>query len=295
MHTALNYAISFYTLIKQSIQAFSRHDMSIYAAALAFHVLFSLFPFIIFLIALVSFFELPTFFDWLRLQAQALLPPSAMTQVHMVISELALPPRGLLSTGVAVALWVASRGVRCLMTALNIAYGAKRPRPTLRRYTLSILYTVGMAVMLLAAAALLVLGPQAMQWLALQVGLERFFVVLWSALRWPALIVLFILALAVVYHAGPNVHHRFRLISAGSVLSVGVWVAISLAFEFYVQNFANYNVMYGSIGTVIALLLYLYILAAVLLFGAEVNAVIERAPSVPAAPGVEQRQSGGAA
>lgn len=73
----------------------------------------------------------------------------------------------------------------------------------------------------------------------------------------------------------PNVRHRFRLLSAGSVLSVLVWIIASLGFGYYVQNFASFNVMYGSIGAVIVLLLYIYLLVAVLLFGAEVNAVIE--------------------
>ncbi len=262
-------------VIGRSIRQFVAHDMSTYAAALAYQILFSLFPFIIFLIALFGFFQLSDFFEWLRQQAQAFLPPPAMEQVNKVIGELQLPQKGLLSLGAVTALWIASNGVRAVMTALNVAYGAGESRPAWKRYPLSILYTLGIAAMLILAAGLLIVGPQAMQWLAQLVGLERFFVTLWTWLRLPAALLVLSLAIAFVYYAAPNVRHHFRIISPGSILAVLIWIAASLGFSYYVQNFGDYSVMYGSIGAVIVLLLYLYLSAAALLFGAEVNAVIE--------------------
>ncbi|MES2537981.1 MAG: YihY/virulence factor BrkB family protein [Pseudomonadota bacterium] len=254
--------------------------MAVHAAALAYHVLISLFPFALFLLALLSFFELPGFFDWLKQQALAFLPEPAMKQVDMVILELQLPQKGLLSTGAATALWLASSGVRALMVALNVAYAARESRPAWKRYPLSIFYTLGIAAMLIAAAALMIVGPRAMQWLAHQIGLETIFVMLWTWLRLPTALLLASLAVAIVYYLLPNVPHRFQLITAGSVLAIVTWIGASLAFGYYVKNFANYSVMYGSIGAVIVLLLYLYISAAALLFGAEINAVIEHhAPS----------------
>ncbi len=268
--------IGFFSLIRQSVQAYVRHEMTVYAAALAYQILFSLFPFIIFLVALLGFFQVPDFFDWLRQQARVFLPQPAMAQLDAVMLELQLPQKGLLSTGAATALWLASGGVRALMRALNVAYAARESRPAWKRYPLSILYTLGIAAMLIAAAALMIVGPQAMQWFTQQIGVETIFVLFWNWLRWPAALLLSSLAVAMVYHFLPNVQHRFQLISAGSVLSVMVWIGASLAFGYYVQNFADYSVMYGSIGAVIVLLLYLYLSVAVLLFGAEVNAAIEQ-------------------
>lgn len=267
--------IGLFSLLSRSIQAYVRHDMAVYAAALAYQVLFSLFPFIVFLVALLGFFQLPDFFDWLRQQAHVFLPQPAMEQVNAVIMELQQPQKGLLSSGAATALWLASGGMRSLMTALNVAYAASESRPAWKRYPLSIFYTLGVAAMLIAAAALMIVGPQAMQWLAQQIGVEEIFIKLWAWLRWPTAILLFSLAVAIVYHFVPNVRHRFRLLSAGSLLSVLVWIGASLGFGYYVQNFASFNVMYGSIGAVIVLLLYIYLSVAALLFGAEVNAVIE--------------------
>lgn len=264
-----------FALIKQSVSAFADHDMATYASALAYQVFFSLFPFLIFLIALLGFLNLSDFFNWLEQRAQLLLPQQAMQEVDQVIRELEQPKGGLLSLGVIVALWSASAGIRAMMNALNAAYHVKEGRPAWKRYPLSILYTLGIAAILIAAAALFVIGPQAMQWLARQFGWEQLFVFLWTWLRWPFILLLLTLAVSVIYYVAPDVEQEFRYITPGATLSVIVWLAASSAFNYYVRNFSNYSATYGSVGAIIVLLLYLYISAAVLLFGAEVNAVIE--------------------
>jgi membrane protein len=266
-----------FTLITRAVKYFLDDDMTTYAAALAYQVLFSIFPFLIFLIALLGFFHLTTFFDWLRQQMQLVLPEQAMQQVNEVIDQLQQPQSGLLSLGVVIALWTASAAIRATMHALNKAYDVEEGRPAWKLYPLSIVYTIGVAAMLIFAAALMVVGPEAMQWLAQQVGLEQVFVLLWALLRWPVALFLLTLAVAIIYYVAPDVEQDFRFITPGAVLSVLVWVTGSLAFDYYVRNFSNYNATYGSVGAVIVLLSYFYISAAVLLFGAEVNAVIEHA------------------
>ncbi|MNO97307.1 hypothetical protein D3C76_890100 [compost metagenome] len=129
--------------------------------------------------------------------------------------------------------------------------------------------------MLLSIAALMILGPQVMSWLAAQFGMERFVVVIWAWLRWPTAIVLLMLVVAMIYYVTPDVRQQFYLITPGSILAVVAWLGASLAFGYYVQNFADYNAMYGGIGAIIVLLLYFYLSSAVLLIGAELNAVIE--------------------
>ncbi len=158
---------------------------------------------------------------------------------------------------------------------MNAAYDVVEGRPLWKRFPLSIIYTVGIAGMLLIAAALMVLGPQVMSWIAAQVGLEYFIVTLWTIARWPVIVILLMVAVALIYYVMPDVKQEFRFITPGSVLAVVVWIIASLGFGLYVKEFANYNAMYGSIGAIIVLLLYFYISAAVLLLGAEMNAVIE--------------------
>jgi membrane protein len=259
----------------RTITEFVDDEMSTYASALAYQMLFSLFPFILFLIALIGFLHLPDFFSWLRLQSELVLPPQALEQVNPVIDQLQQSKGGLLSVGIVIALWTASAGVRLMMSAMNAAYDVVEGRPAWKRFPLSIFYTVGIAGMLLIAAALMVLGPQVMEWIASQVGLEDFIVTLWTIVRWPVVVILLMMAVALIYYVMPDVKQEFRFITPGSVLAVVVWIIASLGFGLYVKMFANYNAMYGSIGAIIVLLLYFYISAAVLLLGAEMNAVIE--------------------
>ncbi|WP_120993352.1 YihY/virulence factor BrkB family protein [Stutzerimonas urumqiensis] len=274
-----------FTLIKRTFKEFSNDDMSTYASALAYRALFSLFPFVLFLMSLLGFLHLPNFFDWLRQQAALLLPPMAIDQVNTVIDELQRQEQGFLSLGILLALWTASAGVRSLMNAMNAAYDVKEERPIWKLYLLSFIYTLGIAIMLLAAAGLMIVGPQVMEWLAARVGLEQVVVILWTWLRWPVVVILLMLAVAMLYYFAPNVQQQFRFITPGSVLAVIVWIAASLGFGLYVQNFSDYNATYGSIGAIIVLLLYFYISSAVLLLGAELNAVIEHASPEGKDPG----------
>jgi len=279
------------TLFKRTFKEFSNDDMSTYASALAYRALFSLFPFLLFLMALLGFLHLPEFFAWLREQASLVLPPVAMDQVNPVIDQLQDQKSGLLSIGILVALWTASVGIRSLMNAMNKAYGVEEGRPGWKLTLLSLVYTVGIAIMLLLAAGLMVMGPQVMGWLAEQVGLKDIVVLLWNWLRWPIAVLLMMLVVAVLYYVAPDVEQDFRFITPGSALAVIVWIIASIGFGIYVQNFGNYDATYGSIGAIIVLLLYFYISAAVLLLGAELNAVIEHASDEGKDPGDKRLDS----
>lgn len=289
-------------VLVRTVQEFSKDEMSTYASALAYQMLFSLFPFLLFLIALIGFLHLPDFFSWLREQAGMVLPPKALDSVNPVIDQLQQSKGGLLSFGIIAALWTASAGIRSLMSALNAAYDVEESRPAWKRLPLSVLYTVGLAGMLLCAAALMVLGPQVMNWIAAHIGLESLTVTIWTLARWPIVVVLLMAAVALIYYLIPDVDQSFRFLTPGSVLAVVVWIIASVGFAYYVQNFADYNAMYGSIGAIIILLLYFYISSAVLLLGAEMNAVIEhmsdegkdkgeKAPGVPSS-GTEEDRAG---
>lgn len=267
--------LGFIELMKRSFKEFGEDEMETYAAALAFRGLFSLFPFLLFLVALISFLDLQDFYDWLRSQVALLLPPQAMEQVDGVIVQFQQQKSGLFSIAILLALWTASAGIRSAMVAMNRAYDVHEGRPFWKLYPLSVLYTIGIAAMLLTAAALMVVGPTLMGWLAELFGLKQVVVTIWAWLRWPVAVFLMVLAVAVFYYVTPDVKQEFRFITPGSLIAVLTWIAASLGFGFYVQNFADYSATYGSIGAIIVLLMYFYLSAAVLLFGAELNAVIE--------------------
>ena len=201
-------------LAKRSVKGFLADDMTTYAAALSYHALLALFPFVLFLLALLGALGIPGFFDWLLEQARAALPDNAYRRAEQAVGQVRGRSRGgLLSFGIAAALWAASSGVRSLMNALNAAYDAEESRSAWKRYPLSIGYTVGLAVLLIAAVALMLVGPPAIEWLAGEAGLGGAFVALWTWLRWPVAVLLLGLAVAVVYYVAPNVDQPFRLIT----------------------------------------------------------------------------------
>jgi membrane protein len=264
-------------LAKRSFRDFNRDNMATYAAALAYNALFALFPFLLFLIALLGFLHVPGFFDWLLEQSESALPGDAYQRLREVVDEIQNRPRGgLLSFGIVAAVWSSSSGIRSLMNALNVAYDVEETRPMWKRYFLSVLYTIGFAVLLMAAAALMVLGPEGIEWLADQVGLGPLFVTLWTWLRWPALVLLLMLVAALVYRLLPNVEQPLRLITPGTVVAVVIWIIASVGFALYVSNLTNYSATYGSLGGVIVLLFFFYISGAVLLLGAEINAELHK-------------------
>src|SRR5215208_4716792 len=261
---------------RRSIRKYLRHNMVEYSAALAYRALFALVPFFALLVTLLGFLGLNGVFDWVIEQADYLLQDRFAELVEGWIgqSQQYLAQGGLLSGVVILALWSVSSGVRALAKALNAVHEVQESRPLWKRYPLSFLYALGLAITTILGAGLLLIGPPVVEWIVGLVGLDEVFISLWTWLRLPFALVLLMLTVSTVYWAIPNVNHPYRLITPGAVLAVIVWVVASLSFSWYLANFANYSVIYGSLGAAFALLLYFYISAAVLLFGAEVNAAI---------------------
>ncbi len=261
-------------MAKRSVKEFRSDDMITYAASLSYWVFLSLFPFIIFLLALLGLLNLTSLFDWLIKQSQTMLPGQASGLVKSIVSQVRTQAAsGLLSFGAILALWLASAAVRAAMHALNVAYDTE-DRAVWKKFPLSILYTLVLAVLVVAAVGLMVLGRTAAQWFGQLVGLGSLFVTLWTWLRIPVAVVLMMLVLALIYYLFPKTNQPFRFITPGAVIAVIAWVAASLGFSWYVKNFAHYSATYGAIAAVIVLLLYFFISAAIMLFGAEINAEV---------------------
>lgn len=268
-------------------------DMMTYAAALAFQLLFALFPFLLFVLALLSFLNLPELFDWLLAQGRAFLPPDAYGQVVDVVDEVRGERRtDLLSLGILGAIWIASSGMRSTMTALNRAYDIRESRSTVQRYALSMGYTLAFAALIVLATTLMGLGPQVVSGWAEPLGLGDTVVAVWGWVRLPLALVLAMVAVALVFYVAPNAEQEFRLVTPGSVLAVVLWALGAWGFTWYVANFGRYSVTYGSVGAVIILLFYFYISSLFLLLGAEVDAVLHRHVPEPGDPQPEGPSAG---
>jgi membrane protein len=260
---------------RAAVQRYFRHDMPVYAAALVFHLLLSVFPFILLLMALASFLNLGELYAWNRLAAPSLFPPRLVALLVKASHELRPLHGGILSFSAVTSLWLASRATRAVIQAINKAYEVVTPRPAWKRYLLSLAYTLGLLALLTAAAMLMASGPAVLQWLARLFGFEDTFVRVWTWLRWPAAVMLLASVVAIIYYAAPNVGHEFRFVTVGSILCVAVWGLASFGLRLYVTHVALYHKTYGGVGAIILLLLYLYLSMVSLLFGAEVNALLE--------------------
>lgn len=261
--------------IKRAGKEFSDDDMMTYAAAVSYQVFFSLFPFIIFLLALLGALNLQSVFDFLLRQASTVMPSAAQTMISDIVSQVqSQASGGIMSFGVIIALWSASSAVRMAMHALNVAYDVE-DRPGWKKIPLSILYALVLAALLIVSAGLMFFGPSLVEPIFRAVGLGSvvsLLTTLWAFLRIPVAVLLLMFAVALIYWLFPNVAgHRFRFVSPGAVIAVIVWILASLGFSYYVSNFGSYSATYGALASVIVLLLYFFISSLILLFGAEIN------------------------
>jgi len=249
---------------KRSIRKYLKYDdMSSYAAALAYRVLFAIVPFLALLVVLMWFLGIGSFFiEWLSDQTSSALQGQIAVVVGQWIKQSQYQTQGgWLSIGIvsiSLAVWSVSSGIRTLTKALNAAYAVEENRPGWKRYGVSFFYALGLAIMVILASALLLIGPKLVAWVVGLVGLDEMFISLWRWLGLPVALVLSMLAVSILYWAIPNVNHPYRLITPGAALAVIVWVIASLGFSFYLAHFANYSNIYGSLGVAFILLLYFY-------------------------------------
>ncbi len=246
------------------------------AAQLSFYFLWALFPFLFFLVTLTAYLPLQGAVSTAIERLSYVMPPEALGLLQEHLNALIGEERPkLLTLGLAVTLWGASRGVDALRKGLNLAYDVTESRKFWRTQSVALLMTIAGAVLILLAFGAFVVGGEAGTWLAERVGIAQEFALVWSWLRWPFTAMVVMLAAALCYYFLPDVEQKFHYITPGSVAATVLWLGSTWGFTQYVDHFGRFNVTYGSIGAVIVLMVWLYITGLVFLFGGEVNAVIE--------------------
>ena len=169
-------------------------------------------------------------------------------------------------------------GARILTRALNAVLEVEETRPPVKKVASSLVFAPVLALAVVCSIGLMLATSRTAVWLAGWVGLNAAFVLLWTLLRWPTALLLLALVVAAVYRYAPNADLPFRSVLPGALFAVVSWASASLAFSLLLGVFPDYGAIYGGLGTAISLLLYLYFSAAVLLFGAELNAELGRRP-----------------
>ena len=275
MRTLLSFAA-----LKRAVQEFQSDDALGLAAQLAYYLILALFPFILFLVAVLDTFSNPEFATQVLVYLRQVLPAEVFEIIDGYIgqflsNESSAP--GLLSVGILGTIWAASGAFSAIINALNKAYDVEETRPYWKVKGIAILMTIGLSGLILAGVLLLVVGPQIGEVVTGYFGLGNAFDIVWSIARWPAALLFLVLTVALIYYFAPDAGQPFRWITPGGFIGVFLWILASLAFRFYLStDFNSYSATYGSIGAVIILLLYLYISSLAILFGAELNATLVR-------------------
>jgi membrane protein len=210
------------------------------AAQLAYYLLFAVFPFVLFLTALLGYLPIPNLMERLLAALAALIPGEVVTLLRDHIRQLVTEQKGgVLSFGILAALWASSSAVVAIIDALNRAYDVQEGRPWWKVRGTALLLTVGLSLFLVVAMVLLIFGPQLGDWLAARVGLGKVFDLLWNILRWPVSAGMLIVAMALVYYYAPDVEQQWKWITPGAVFAVLATVVASLGFSVYVGHFGS--------------------------------------------------------
>jgi membrane protein len=248
-----------------------------WAAALAYSWMFAIFPFLIFLLALLPYLP-DRYKDTAAVEIKQMLgeaiPSAAGESLQQTVDRFfATPAAGILSLGILVALYGASGGMNATMAALDRAYDLEIGRPFLVQRGVATVLTVVVATLILLVLCLLPVGTEVLRFLKME-GVALW---LFNAARYGLALILCLTILSLIYHFGPSVRSHWTWLSPGSLFVVVVWVALGFAFRYYIDNFAaaSYAKTYGVVGSIVLLLLVLYVDAIVLLVGAEINSEVD--------------------
>jgi membrane protein len=270
-----------WSVLKRTVEEFREDDLTDWAATLTYYTVLALFPALIVLASILGLLgENPQTTDALLKIVKDLGPSSAVDTFRGPIQSLIANKRGagvLLLVGLATALWSASNYVGAFMRASNAIYEIEEGRPFWKLRPTQLAITLVMILLLaVVGIAVVVTGPLASA-IAGPIGLGDVAVTVWNIAKWPILLGVMMLMLAILYYWTPNVRQpKFRWITPGSVLAVIIWIVSSAAFAVYVANFGSYDKVYGSLGGVVIGLIWLWISNIAVLLGQELNAELER-------------------
>ncbi len=272
-------------LIKRTYREMMDDDALGLAAQLAYYFFLALFPAILCLIAIASFLPLHSFTDDMVSSLGRFAPDEMLTLIREQMTRLSRGnDGGILSIGLIGALWSSSAAMVAMIGAMNRAYDIEEARPWWKVRLTAILLTLSLAVFIVASFALILAGPQIGEWLGARLGMGEVFLSIWRVFQWPLAFALVVTGIGLIYYFAPDAEQDFAWITPGSLIAAILWLLGSVAFRFYVVNFADYQATYGAVAGVMVLMLWFYMSGLVLIVGAEASAEIEHASPWGKAP-----------
>jgi membrane protein len=270
--------LSWSELLKRTFRETLADDVFNLAAQQAYYFFFALFPALLALLSIASFFPIENLIGEVTALLQRVAPKDVTDIVTEQIVKIGQTSAGgILTIAFLFTLWSSSSAVVAMCSTLNAAYDITESRPWWKVRLIAIGLTLGLALFILISMTLVVAGPTLAEKVAEAMRLGPAFTWTWKIVQWPVVFLLVATGVAMVYYFAPDAEQDWLWITPGSVLATMLWIVASLGFRIYVTNFASYNETYGAIGGVMVLLLWFYVSGIALLIGAELNAEIEHA------------------
>jgi len=255
-------------------------NMTMIASALAYSTFFAIPSVLLVVVGVFTLIAGPSTIDTVIAHLGSVMPGQATELLHSSLTRLANKPSAgitMTAVGLVLALWSTTGAMTTYMTALNMAYDRKDGRSFVKKRGVALIMVAAIGLAFLLVAGLLVFGPPIEKYVGGTTGMPSAFGWLWWSLQWPILIAGLLAAFAVLLWLGPDVKPRsWTFITPGSVVTVVLWLVVSGAFAYYTSRFGSYNKTWGSLAAVIVMLTWLWLTSLALLFGAELNAEVER-------------------
>lgn len=279
--------VSLYKILKRFIKNLEEDEITDRANGVAFNFILAIFPAIIFLFTLIPYVS--TYFPSINQESilnfiRELMPPTMYEVASTTVLDIVSNQRGgLLTLGFLFAMWLSTNGMMALMRAFNACYKTVENRQGWKTRLIATGLTFNMTFVLFLAIVLLVVGQFVLDYVLTHVrelglvNIDDFTVYLILALRFLVIFIVFFLSISAIYYFGPAIHYNWKFFSIGSFIATLLCLAVSYGFSFYISNFGTYNKVYGSIGVLIALMVWIQLITLVLLFGYEINASIHEA------------------
>ena len=248
-------------------------DVFALGAQLAYYMVLSFIPFLMFLMTLVGFSHLNS--DAVLNLLSNVMPTEAFNLIQSTVIEIVdREQTGLLWISIALAIWVSSSGFKAVIKGLNKAYGVKETRSYIKLKLISMIYTILLALIVIATLFLFVFGDVIGDFFIKILEHPEFIYYIWNMLRYVVVILIMILFFMFLYNATPCVRLGWLEVIPGAVITTLGWISISYIFAYYVNNFSNYSRLYGSLGAVFMFMTWMFITYMILILGGEINAVL---------------------
>lgn len=263
------------SIVGEMIQRFIKHDIVGSGSQMAYYILLFIFPLLIFMIAVLGYLNLPV--DDATFFVSLIVPGEAITFFSKYI-EYILTERqaNLLYISLIATFLTASNALKVLSSSMNKAYGVGENRSYIKRKALAVPFTLLIALCIVAALLIPILGKNLLLWIANFVYISAILIEYLRYLRWIMAIFTIFNVMLVVYFIAPNIKMKLRNIIPGAALATTAWILMSMLFSLYFKIFKGYSVIYGSIGAFIVLMIWLLWSSIVIIAGGELNAMIER-------------------